>query len=413
LPGRTRTFITGFIGGGDGFAVDKTTGFPDANYTQSANSRKRTATWVCTDVVGNRSGDNALSIEKTTFIKVPVLNGEYVTSGGARKRIYNNWVPTGISVASMSHLAQTLPTISDSANAAASRSNPGRSYVSIPREVYELKDIPHLLHSLSDTARWLVRAGRSPSNLASAHGFAHSLGIASEQYLGQQFAVKPLVDDVVKLLQATQQFRQRMADMKSLMETGQLRKQMPLLNSSTQDSAVVTVESLMGVLVDCVRSRYTYTRRWATVKRKASFSAFADPFYNVPSAERDARARRLAFRAMYGLSDPTQDIYKAMPWTWMTDWFANMSNLLGWTSFTVPTTVSSICIMTERKTLYNWQPKPTQATAAWGFTEPAQGLYHTKERAVVTSPSLTLDMPRMDMWRASIVAALGISRARL
>jgi hypothetical protein len=342
---------------------------------------------------------------------VDPFNGQLTGSGGLSKWTYNGWYPSGVCLTVPSHLAQTFPDdVSSAANTAATRSNPGREgKANFIREIYELKDFTHIMHNAGDLLNWINRIRKTPSRVRLATNLLKGVEYGSGAYLSNEFAISPLVDDVNAMIDFHNAADRRKADWEKLLKTGVLRKQVPLWKlTDVAPETTVTIESAASKAINAVLWKRTFSERWASVTWEV------DPIWAQQLASRwhgaDLAAAHLARQCIAGIGNPDQSIYKAMPWTWFTDWGANITNLFGWSSLSYPIRVRSICVMTHRQTEQVYTID-SQTRKLLNVNTCAID-YETKNRDVVTAPTLTAHLPFLDGWRTSILTSLNLTRAR-
>lgn len=218
--------------------------------------------------------------------------------------------------------------------AAAARTNPSRPLVDLPVAIAELRDLPRMFKNHGDyllSQKMLKRIKREKGKDVPKR--------AADAYLNYQFGWAPLISDIGKLLEFTAHFDRRMKELNKLYDQG-LRKKVRLneFEKRTISSNNTTVHSL-GVtitkqLVDTHREEAWGFCEWSPTSK-----------YSKPD---EYRMRRLAWRAMLGLTVDLKTFWELMPWSWMIDYSSTIGDYLMAQRNVVPARLKQVLIMRHR-----------------------------------------------------------------
>lgn len=328
---------------------------------------------TCVDVVGNYPNPNPFSLtERDGF--VGTING---TCAGY---LYDNWpIVNGIVTA---HI-QKGATLGSLVTKALAATNPSEASILLPTSLYELKDLPNMV-------RW--SAGSAGKRVANAH-------------LNYQFGWKPLLSDLKKLLDFTSSVERKMQELESLSKHGLHRTAQLGCEEFSSAPKTITLNSTLATVVTAKVIDVTVRRNWATV--------FWRPSTNFPSyLIRDSRfIREKARRLVLGLdsSQINQNIWNAMPWSWLVDWFAGIDELLRSTNNSVAYASGPVCMMQTATTTryYTDVKKPAGAVLSKLSSE-----YVTKKRELF-SPTPKVELRSfLNGRRLSILGSLAILKGR-
>lgn len=334
---------------------------------------------ACGDVIGNYPNPNPFSISKKTQ-GYCILDGSNGGSGlGLRE-----FDQCPVLCSTRENTFPVAESNLDLATKARARTNPGRAHVSVPVFIAEMRDFPQLIKI----------AGRT------------ILGTAGKSYLSWQFGWKPLIDDLGKMLDFTAAVEKRKRDLRKLHEKGGLRAKYSMSPKGTSVSSSGTNEWLESS-VAIVRANWQCTsvrRRWAVVRWLPSMD---------PSILKDEEAfTRYARDRVLGLSKHqiTSNIWEALPWSWLVDWFTNIGDYLVASDNSVAHVAgSATCIMEHivHETTRQVYDAPPWVTATMGVNAKRE----TKSRAVQVGLSpLSTSIPMLDAGKFAILAALYASR---
>lgn len=205
--------------------------------------------------------------------------------------------------------------------------------VNLPLILYELKDLPGQLKETSKGFHDVYRAlGGRPGNLMAPTGVA-------SQFLNYQFGWVPFLKDMLDVynLQHTlkkQMHQNRRDNNKVVRRRGTIYTKNNLVSHYGPTYGPEVYPGLPGGMYRDVwypaNGRYQIGSSYYTLREwdKVSFSgAFK---YNIPQLIRDDDAYHSTMSALRALGvrvNPSL-IWKAMPWSWLVDWFSNLGDIV-------------------------------------------------------------------------------------
>jgi hypothetical protein len=247
--------------------------------------------------------------------------------------------------------------------------NPSRPVIDLPIAIYELREIPKLLKIEGDT---LIK----------------KFGSANLSY---QFGWKPLLSDLLGLLNFSDEVDKRQKELEALAEGG-LRRKRRLWSNSVVGSTDRLFQSLGYHCGGTVNKTSSY-KKWGFVHWYPT---------NVPQFFR-ADKRSLARRAVLGLTVDFSTAWNAIPWSWLIDWCTNAGDILIANRNIVGATHDNVLIMTSSETTGSWySDDPNVSNFRMRNTR--------KQRQRVTSISLDAQLPILSFRQLSILGSIGVTR---
>jgi len=315
----------------------------------------------------------------------------------------------------------------------------------------EASDIPRMLKTTKDLAKDLkntwegvrgkyVRAVEGPGVLTRTNerGWVQTPKRASDQFINEEFGWKPFINDILQfsdVYQNGRQIVQRLID-----QNGQyVRRRVPL-GSETKvtlveqgsfpgtpiDGYSLNISSISGIEFglfpvvfpgDFFVAPPTYkvfdevkTSRHAVGKFK-----FYNPIFNISYVTPAASAWRTVERylAIYGLRVTPSNVYKAIPWTWLIDWFVDVSRYIDAISDSLVDQVVCDYFFVSMRQEYK-----RTLSVSLPFVDGTVNLSYdfninTKERKGASSPfDFALGMGSLSSRQLAILSALKVSRTR-
>lgn len=328
---------------------------------------------TCVDVIGNYPNPNPFTLTERDGY-VGVINGN---NGGYH---YDNWpIISGI-VGAHIQKGATLGSLVTKALAA---TNPSEASILLPTFVYELKDLPNMVR---------LSSGSTSRKVADAH-------------LNYQFGWKPLLSDLKKLIDFSSCVERKMRELESLANRGLHRTAQLGCEEFSSTPKTMTLNSTLATVITATVIDVTVRRNWATT--------FWRPSVNFPSyLVRDSRfIREKASKLVLGLdaSQINQNIWNAMPWSWLVDWFAGIDELLRSTNNSIAYASGPVCMMQTATTTryYTDVKKPAGIVLSKLSSE-----YVTKRRELF-SPTPKIELRSfLNGRRLSILGSLAILKGR-
>lgn len=357
---------------------------------------------LCNDTVNQKDQDNPLTLSFTDRSRwIPLSGSNGIPEGISGSKVYSNYYPDGyyIDIATPSSLASSIPSVGTVATATLARSNPSRPYVSVPNFLYELKDLPGMIRDIGRL--------RSQAKAVRAKGIrgVHPK-VAASHYLSYQMGWRPLISDLKKLVDFQAQVDKKLRELENLYNKGGLQRRVrnPAWQSSLEQllNSSLTVDSVLGSLVNCKVTQFSTIERWGTVRWKPS--SLPDSRYS--SHDMAALARRLVF-GLNGVS--AKQVWDAIPWTWLIGWFSNADEFLQAHSNTIPLSHSTPCVMTKTVIRRDWLRVPGNLPHFLG----GEGTtFRTIKQRTTSSGTLSATIPFLSGRQISILGALAIQRKR-
>lgn len=340
----------------------------------------------CDDVVGNRTSANPFEhfLQSKSDI---LLNGTYKTSSGTKVKELTG-VPCGGGPAFVPEPRQKYPVptgleLSNLAWELLSKTNPNVPHVSVPTFVGELKDLPLLFKNWGGTL--LQRAAKG--NIA------------------WQFAVKPMISDLRKMLNFQDAVDERLRWLKDLSEDKYLKRRAGL--GKKVDKGSWTQEQILHSYTCIIKGRWRETTdydQWGTVQY---FSAAS---FNQPKTNDEAKKLAWKLATDVSIDGGISAVWNLLPWSWLIDWFVGFNQVIDATRNTVPFLHRNLCIMRTSKAFrrYEFTEVPEWVTTSGNRFE-----YMTRKDRYLASPTwvLPISVPAVTGRQWSILGSLGFLRS--
>lgn len=332
---------------------------------------------TCRDVVGNYLGVNPLIITKHTSKRAGL---QVIDRYGQNVRL----LFTGLDASS--------PFLEDSSDQQSYinrivANGPAKPHVNVPLFIAELKDIPRMIRHAGD----LLHKIRRPSGLSIDKEIAAAT-------LAYNFGWDPLISDITKMLDFQGAVTKRQKSLNKIKTHGSYKSRTILHSHSDTIQGSELTTSYLGVAnyvpFTCSRQIKVWgSTRW-TLADGADIGRISDPdkiWYDVTGFN----ARNIPLTA-----------WKLMPWSWMIDWFTDISNVLQANNNLLDFKPYNTCIMT--------QCNNTKVFKRGGVLQEDTVLDSVlKSRIPVSaSPSVVLKLPMMDNFKMAILGSLAILKGR-
>lgn len=297
----------------------------------------------------------------------------------------------------------TVPTYSSMedtdtfATRAAARTNPGKPHIQLPVFIFELKDLPKMIHEAG-----LTLLGKFPGKSAA--------GKAGSAYLSWQFGWKPLLKDLTDLVTFADAVEQRKKVLRDLVSKGGYSRKysMPSGGGGGSNNYDLTLSLWPWCKVRVTST--TTVKRWAKPRWVPQLP---------PGLTGDDRAlTSYARKSIFALHPQqiTLNVWEALPWSWLVDYFTNIGDVLSATDNSVAVLASDlICVMTHTTTVgtaavieYDNYPGVFDYTRV--FSLGGAGKIEKKERTLASLSAFKTSMPILNNGQLGILAALGAQR---
>lgn len=351
------------------------------------------------DVVGNRSGVNPWDYQsQDTYLWT--VNGQNKVSNSLAW-LYNDY--PGGSATGFPPWADGAPSLSRALVSALARTNPNRAKVDTPVFLFELRDIPRMIRDWGNdilvAKNWLFTE-------LDTHGHLIDLRTAprriANNYLAYQYGIAPFISDLQKMLDVVGSVDKKLSELKHLKQ-GSSRRHATVFNAEKSENRVTRYISGLYQESNSFSSYFIQTKKvWVSVNWK--------PLNPSSLPKTDDELRELARRLAFGWEFSLAQLWEAMPWSWLFDWFGNIGDIFNASRNTIPCEWSESAIMTERilrLTGFSW-------VTHVGPVRVSVPNYHyrilKRELApIVVYPEFNL--PIFDGRQLSILSALGVQRS--
>lgn len=272
--------------------------------------------------------------------------------------------------------------------------NPSNPNILIPTFLWELKDVPDMIRQggrIADAIRrrksWghLIRDGSRPRDIAAAN-------------LAIQFGWAPFLSDMMQLATFQESVDKRKKMFEKLKSKG-LRGRVPLGNWSEKTGASYNVWSPCGWV------QYVSADIQRTVERWGSIRWIAQSGISLPSTDGELRRRMAGLT----LDHIPLNVWEALPWSWLVDYFVNVGNLLKAGNRTIAYP-SHACVMTRYVSIstHGHRRFDPYRVISPGKCRQWRHMRHPAPAAVSSSAA----MPTLSAPQLSILGSLAILRTR-
>jgi len=347
-------------------------------YNGSWSVASRTVTDTCQDVIGDYG--NRHTFDSVQFERVE--GGLYTEDVSASLKFES--VPCAVSFTSApgfnanSYMAKLL-----------AMSGPLTPRLYLPVSLYELKDLPSMLRHAGDLLHKISRpSGLNPVKEAAAANLAY------------QFGWKPLIEDIGKLLDFTDVVAKRQRILRGAHSSKGIRRKVTLDRFRNAASSSILVYSSFGRNLRPESTRYFDREVWGTIRwivKDQSQIGKTPTFVD-------------AFRTAYGLNlgHIPIEIWKALPWSWMIDWFVNISDVLQANYNMIYYKPSGACIMC--KDTFTTQNNAIYKGVKVIYTPAYYVMVNRRRFLPSVNNLLTIKLPFLDNFKLSILGSLAVTR---
>lgn len=318
----------------------------------------------CDDVVGNRDGANPFDYRWSQQKRI-VFSGDYKWN----RRTLRNWPAMNQrDPESGAQYFEELDTsrCNELATEVKAGTNPAIAHVSVPTFIGELGDVIMLASTAGSVVKWSrsiwSRANMADEAIRSKGFWKFVMGKASYKlkdlpYLvwcrGQatlqaiaagnitwRFGVAPMVSDLQKLFLFADEVDKRVRTLRALQEDGSIRRRM-LLGYRELDEFLESTTVVESEMVWLKVRRYVR----ATENLWASASWHLDKDAVLPQTEHGMYDE--ALKLTYGITkfELLKALWELTPWSWMADWFSNVSTFLDSYNNSLPVHLDEQCLM--------------------------------------------------------------------
>jgi hypothetical protein len=268
------------------------------------------------------------------------------------------------------------------------KTNPSVPFVSVPTFVAELKDLPGLVKGYGDGLLKAVANG----------------------YLSWRWAIKPMINDLRKLINFVKAVDDRTIMLMKLRNGETLRRRVHLGTTEVLTTPVnLTVQSEGCGIVGKFQTKYS-KKDWGSAQWKLL------PDSQLPMLGYDP-LRKLARDLTFGFTshEILATAWELTPWSWLADWFGNTGDLIAATNNSVGCTWSNVCYMRTSEAILSciMQPTLSDGFAIAGLHGYNYNLRMVRKERYVCLPVLPVPFPQLPILTSgqwSILAALAAQR---
>jgi hypothetical protein len=202
--------------------------------------------------------------------------------------------------------------------------------LSLVNSIIELKDLrslPHLIRRFREIVPFVTRFLRTKKSIPSLIDF---LRLPAETYLTYQFALAPLVRDIMGLYASLADYQAQIQDLINREGKTQTHHFVWKWNEFPEFVEETSPTSGWDQPISVISDpSYIWRQKRTTITDGSEFHAEIQYNYNYTEFQRThASALRLLDRL--GINFNTQIIWNALPWTFVVDWVVDVSQFLGY-----------------------------------------------------------------------------------
>ncbi|DAD51677.1 maturation protein [ssRNA phage Zoerhiza.1_28] len=266
----------------------------------------------------------------------------------------------------------------------AARTNPSRPSADIPANLLELGALSHAMRN-------------APSTLGRMWQAAGALGRAN---LYVEFGLKPIVGDLIKVLDLKRLINQRVKELQRLRSEKGLRRTVTVYDGSTHGMWNAVVQSNFQF--------FTTDAAYITSERVRVHCRWYPAAFSLPWETTDDDMVKQAYKALLGLDLTQWDTYwEALPWSWLIDWMSTCGQYFRATRNIIPARLGAVTVMRHTRTEWNFG----QCRNGDAVCSPAHVVREDKDRVLApVSPSATLTF--LTPGQMGIVSSLAVQRLR-
>lgn len=337
--------------------------------------------WLQSTIVDEFGGHDLPFNVDTRSIQGNTFNARYTAPDGYRT-IIENWAfdsPNSYSFGS----DPNVPNNSALAVTCLKRTNPSKPHIDLPVAIAELRDLPDLVKRGGETI---------------AEKWAHGT-------LQREFGYAPFFADLKKLFSFKDKVQKRVELLSKFKEGPMLRKT-KLYDSTVQSSLPsdrVVVSAAFGSLTATATSYTTVRRYYGYV----TYTPNADMSKLIGDSE---ALRAKAIQIIGGMTVDISNLWQAMPWSWLTDWFGNLGDYLEAHRNLLPLKADTPRICKPIETTLTFRLNGNAVTGPLSQTYAIKRTW--KSREIVSAAFPSADLPFLTKRQVDILGSLYVTRGR-
>jgi len=301
---------------------------------------------------------------------------------------WRNW-PT--EMYGFSHEPLPMESAQDSRTAFLAATNPARADILLPVSLAELRDIPNMVKEMGEVAIHLRDHG-----LKSFSGV--STAVAAKANLAYQFGWRPFVQDIWTCVNFQANVDKRRKELEALSSGPGLRRTMSKRwDQSRQDffpRAGLLSWGGTNIYADITVLRTA--KRWVVGHWRPTYDG------SIPSS--DGAIRRLL--TGFDPGNIPANVWAALPWSWLTDYFYNIGNIIDAGNRTVATPYM-VSVQTEQRQ-YATHPEWADRGLSGGHVEHVRRYRNVD----IDYAPISASFPTLGAGQLSILGSLAVSKNR-
>lgn len=281
-----------------------------------------------------------------------------------------------------------------------SATNPTRADIALPVFLLELRDLPKMIEHAGQLLLGAIGKGKRP-RFPLRRDQEYAAG-----FLAYQFGWAPMISDLKKMISFSDLTAKRQKEFDRLYSKQGLKRRMTMDHGSLPAGLSFSHPAQIGGISEATGVGQTDV--WSTGTWRPVPSAANSPLRRATPEQ--------VRRHVLGLSaaNITSNIWNALPWTWLIDYFSTVGDFLQATQGRTEVIPDPVCVMQRRQTKVNSQSVSILKNPAKGeYAHISGGSYHldSKERNIAF-PSLSASVPTLSARQLSILGSLASLRAR-
>lgn len=296
------------------------------------------------------------------------------------------------------------------------QANPDKAIMDVGNAIYELKDVPGMLKAAFEVELSATNLAISRKKYAKADFYPDSLSKVSDFNLAVAFGWLPLLSDCISLYQGQKKLAKTIAQLKR--DNGRPIRRRFEVKDQTQDSSEILASgsdpygtNLSPNFITRVYgdghwelSRHETTRMW--------FSGQFRSWLPEQGQMSDDQWTSMIRNRLFGLSPTPSRIYKAMPWSWLIDWFSNVGdNLANLNTNVADRQINDYAFLMRHSETFNrlsvlqrFHTEGDNVVEARAITESGTSL---KERTQASPFGFGIKIPDLSPFQLTILGSLG------
>lgn len=345
----------------------------------------------CVDVVGDYGGEHSFDLDRTIYSGL-TANSDMNAAGGQ----YVNWPYSPSSPPINGGLGGQAASYT---NRILSQSGPLTPSLYLPLSVFEMREIPKMLKDAGD----LYQRLRPNGNWHRAQQSALRQGAANN--LAYKFGWEPLIKDIWKTIGFAEYVRKRQKILRGAHSSRGIRRKVTLNEDVASASGNLLIQTDLGLYVNAPYSDSLRVKQWGTAKwvvRDPSLYG-KDPGFTE------------AFKITLGLNPSYIPVmaWKALPWSWMADWFLDMSNALQATHNRVVYKPSAVTYCRTSRSVRTVSPVTLPfGTGTYQFSGGTITAEQKIRRPLSAVTTIGIRMPFLDPYKLSVLSSLAILKGK-